>query len=347
MKKLASLTKAHKLYRIGGDTFQEVQQLDAIRIINHSGGKSIDKIHRLIRPLKKKHYDILPQTIDGNAPKDFIRMYEYKKGKANPKPKWDKYIAKIGHKWYPLESITEYMLNCIGEVMGLNMAASQLRLVHGQIRFLSKYFLEEGDILVHGAQLYSACLLENDDRFVEEIERNKLSRSLLSFQITNEAVRFSFPDQHSSIMTALVELLAFDAIIGNNDRHFYNWAVITDLEGKKAPTFSPIYDTARGLFWNVPESTIEKKYYQGKGKNEKINTVALEAYIQSSRPKIGWEDWNEKKEINHFQLLELIYKYYPEYQNICKNLFNSLNLQNIQNLLGEKFKPFFQKNVIG
>lgn len=53
-------------------------------------------------------------------------------------------------------------------------------------------------------------------------------------------------------------MLVFDAIVGNNDRHFYNWGVIVDLKGMKPPRFSPVYDTARGLFWNQSEEWIEK-----------------------------------------------------------------------------------------
>jgi len=83
---------------------------------------------------------------------------------ATPKSKkrkyWSYYIAKVGQKWYPIESINEHLLNRIGEVLDLNMAKSYLRLADNQIRFLSKYFTKKDEELVHGANIFSAYLNE-------------------------------------------------------------------------------------------------------------------------------------------------------------------------------------------
>ncbi len=343
MNRLERLSNPNKFYGYVAGTFQELDiEQRAISIFKYSDGLPLIKIHQQVKPLKRKHYEILDTMPGGDAPKDFIRLYEYEKGKrrANKKQNWDKYIAKVGHKWYPLESITEYLLNRIGEVLGLNIAASQLRLIHNQIRFLSKYFLQEGDNLVHGAQIYSAYL-SGDKKFVDEIEASNLSRTLLSFQFTDEAVKFVFPTHHQTIMTELVRLLLFDAITGNNDRHFYNWAVITTITGEKEPRFSPIYDSARGLFWNKPEKVISHKFYEEKKGRKRIDELRLQKYIESSRPKIGWEGWDKTKEINHFELLRLIYGKYPQYQNTCEELLKPLYLWRINQLLTEEFKQFY------
>lgn len=88
--------------------------------------------------------------MSGDAPKEFVRVYHYEKGqcwrKSNPK-NWPEYIAKTGHKWYPNESITEFLMNRLGEVFGLEMAKSKLLSINGQVRFLSKYFLTIKQIL--------------------------------------------------------------------------------------------------------------------------------------------------------------------------------------------------------
>ena len=53
-------------------------------------------------------------SVDGDAPKIFIGVYDYRllsgKHKAN-RNNWIRYIAKTGHKWYPIESVTELLLN--------------------------------------------------------------------------------------------------------------------------------------------------------------------------------------------------------------------------------------------
>jgi hypothetical protein len=65
------------------------------------------------------------RAVSGDAPKDFLRIYEFGRGrKANPRT-WPAHIAKVGHKCYPIESITEHLLTRVGEALGMEM----LRLV--------------------------------------------------------------------------------------------------------------------------------------------------------------------------------------------------------------------------
>ncbi|HYX07375.1 MAG TPA: hypothetical protein VE912_11635 [Bacteroidales bacterium] len=97
-------------------------------------------------------------------------------------------------------------------------------------------------------------------------------------------------------MMDYIKLLVFDALIGNNDRHFYNWAIIRDVRGKSQPVFSPIYDTARGLFWNDHEDKL-KWIYDSKSRLETF----IKKYAEGSSPKIGWDGLNH---INHFDLVE-------------------------------------------
>lgn len=311
-------------------------------IINYSGGIEIPIIHGAIAPLRTGYYRILKDDLGGDAPKDFIAVYEYGHGKKSKPRNWNRHIAKVGHKWYPLESISEHLLNQIGEVLGLNMAKSQLRVINGQLRFLSKYFLDrDEENLIHGAQIYSACLQETDDRFVQEVENENLARDLFTFQFTDESIKNMFPEQYQVIMNDLVKLLVFDAIIGNNDRHIYNWAIITHIEEKKPSRFSPIYDSARGLFWNIPESAVRKKFYENKGEIYHIKKAKLASYMNSSRPKIGWEGWNEENEINHFDLVKLINRDYPIYQDICRSLIKKVHLTSIYELLDREFITFY------
>ncbi|PSR12037.1 MAG: hypothetical protein DA408_07685 [Bacteroidetes bacterium] len=307
-------------------------------IKNYSGGIALNKIHGCVKCLRKRHYQVLTNVVGGDAPKDFIKIWEYERNKRTRKKVCRKYIAKVGHKWYPLEGISEYLLNQIGEELGLEMANSMLRIGHGQLRFLSEYFLKPEENLMHGAQIYSAYLNETDIHFVEEIERQNWARSLLTFQVTKNAIAFLFPLESPQIMESLVKMLLLDAITGNNDRHFYNWGVITHIEGSTPPRFSPIYDSARGLFWNTNEKTLESKYFIKKKAGIEINRVYLDKYINLSRPKIGWDGLEE---INHFQLICNICQTFPEYRNICTEYLNPIYLQNVIDVLDKKFTTFY------
>ncbi|MDD2385514.1 MAG: HipA domain-containing protein [Bacteroidales bacterium] len=187
----------------------------------------------------------------GDAPKDFLGVYEYGYVPKSKCKKWSKYIAKHGHKYYPMESITEFLIYKIGKTLGYNVANAKLALVGGQIRFLSKYFITNicTQVLEHGADLY-AGYLNNARQFVDDVEFKKLSHNFFTVQFTESVFKHFYPINYSSLMSEFLDMLVFDAIVGNNDRHFYNWGILKNIKNHVAPIFAPIYDTARGLFWN-------------------------------------------------------------------------------------------------
>jgi hypothetical protein len=285
-----------------------------------------------IPALRKGYFFKENANVGGDAPKSFIKVYEYGKSiKGKPKT-WIGYIAKVGHKWYPMESITEYLLNRIGEVIGLNIAKPKLVFAGEQIRFLSQYFLDlsKNEQLIHGAQIYSRYL--EDEEFVamaNEHKRKEISRELFNFQFTEEAIKATFPKEHEKILNEFVKMLVFDAIVGNNDRHFYNWGIITDLFQTTEPRFSPIYDTARGLFWNESEEKIKEYLGDPKQLQSKLNK-----YVKNAKPRISWEGHPNQ---NHFELIEKIFQNDHRYCNLCKKLVHNNTKRVILRLIDEEF----------
>jgi hypothetical protein len=226
-------------------------------------------------------------------------VYEYKTGrKSNPRS-WPLYIAKTGHKWYPIESITEFLLNQLGCIMKLKMADSRLVYAGNQLRFLSKYFLKsKSQELVHGAEIFVGYL-EDEDK-VQQIEQQGKAREVFTMALVYKSMEKFCGEYTDAIYAEFVKMLIFDALIGNNDRHFYNWGIIRSTDLLEKPYFSPIYDTARGLFWNNPEKKIIAL------RNNPHNlSVSLEKYAKNSRPKTGIDG---NPNVNHFQLVEYIYQ---------------------------------------
>ena len=253
-----------------------------------------------VRVIKKRDYFIQEVTLTGDAPKRFISIYDNNQPhnwRRKNKQHWTQYIAKTGHKWYPNESITEYLLNQLGMIFGLEMAESGLAIINNQLRFLSKYFLSpQKEELVHGAEIFAGYL--QDMSIVEQIEKENLAQDMFTLQFVEKAIVKIFPKQAEMILHELVKLLIYDAFVGNNDRHYYNWAVIRPFGTKFEPRFSPVYDTARGLLWNMSDSNLENKV-RAQGKD-----AFIRKYCNQSRPKLGWEG---EHQLNHFRLLELIY----------------------------------------
>lgn len=298
------------------------------QIFDYSGG--IRNLDGLVPYLRNGQVIVEKDlNMSGDAPKLFIREYQYGEAlKRNPK-KWPAYIAKVGHKWYPNESITEQLFTDLGKLYGVKIADSKLVLASGQLRFLSRYFLKEDERLMHGAEIYAAYL-HNDIKFVEEIENNKMSSDFFTVDFTLKALKHSFPDYHEKLFCKLLEMLTFDAITGNNDRHFYNWGIVTDVHNIEKPKFAPIYDTARGLFWNYTEDKISRIT-----EHQNMIDIQIENYGKKSKPKIGIETRNN---LNHFECIEEIYSRFSSYSNCMTKVIHAAVQANEKELIDKEFR---------
>lgn len=293
--------------------------------------------------IKQRNYYVDDSvSVDGDAPKKFIGVYDYDllghRRRSNHN-NWIHYIAKTGQKWYPIESITELLMNRLGIIFGLIMAESRIAMIGGQLRFLSRFFLQSPyEELVHGADIIAGYLNETTS-YVEEVDKQKMTRDLFTLQVVEEAVGSLFQDQKDAILHELIKLIIFDALVGNNDRHFFNWGVIRSVESSFQPYFSPVYDTARGLFWNYSEKKIRDIVEV----NKSVDSAIIK-YCKESRPKIGWEG---EKNPNHFKIFQDIYdnEFYITKDEVRSMLDNSI-LDRMIKEVNTNFKTLMSVNRI-
>jgi hypothetical protein len=297
------------------------EKIEVVDIINYSG--YIPSGLFQLEALKRGKYRVRDVAITGDAPKDFVQIYQYGMASRLNVSNWPKFIAKVGHKWYPTESITEHFLTRLGQRLGFRMADSKLVMGRGQLRFCSRYFLKSGYSLTHGAELFWGYL--GDRELVEGIEAANESRNFFSFQFVQDAILHRYPDNSFELLDDFVRMLIFDAIVGNNDRHFYNWGVLEHPEGKLPPKFSPIYDTARAFFWNTPEAKLEALYRSRQQYRRKIAD-----YIKSSRPKIGWDGCQN---LNHFELVAKLYECSEQWKSLVRDIKTHTFLREAESLL--------------
>src|SRR6267143_868054 len=262
-------------------------------------------------------------SVPGDAPKDFTTDREYRSGHRSIRERQTSYIAKVGSKFYPLESITEHLITRIGQAFGLNIADSKLRIIEGQVRFMSKYFLRRrSETLTHGAEIYEICL--GKDNYAQ-IAVAKSERDYFSFQMTVEAISSVFPDFGEQIAAGFVEMLAFDALIGHNDRHPYNWGVIVPIRNDKPPRFSPIYDSARALFWNVNENRVRQML---------SDKFQLDSYIAKCDPGVCWDG---DPDVGFFHLIPLIWEEFKNYRPNVEKVLSSVSLAKSFDILDKEF----------
>jgi len=123
--------------------------------------------------------------------------------------------------------------------------------------------------------------------------------------------------------------VGFDAVVGNNDRHFFNWGVITQISDSRPPRFSPIYDTARALFWNTDERGLERF-----GQKSDFECF-LRKYVEQCFSKTGWDGLDSP---NHFALVRQIVEERPRFRDPLAGL-NRKDLPNrVEQLLTEEFE---------
>lgn len=275
-----------------------------------------------MRRLRPGRYWVTNQEILGDAPKSFIRVWEQGYSMSEPGA-WPAYIAKVGHKWYPAESVTEQLMTRIGNCLNMQMADSRLMCTGNQLRFCSRYFLSKGDVLVHGAQIVDSYL--RHDGFVEEVRKEQLEQKMLTFETVCLAVNAQFPQAAEKILIQFVRMLGFDALVGNKDRHMWNWGVIGHVTGLQPPRFSPIYDTARGLFWNTSEV----------GLTSFDRPERLAKYVEASAPLIGCDG---KEEVNHFDLVRIMARCKPEYGAALRALGCSVSFKKVAEVIDTDFR---------
>lgn len=211
----------------------------------------------------------------------------------------------------------------LGEILGLRMASSRLLVCDGQIRFLSRYFLRREESLVHGAEILGGYLA--DDKFVAAVGEEKLEQDVFTFAVFCEALRARFPANAEEILLDFVRMIGFDAIVGNQDRHLLNWGVIVHPTGIRAPRFSPVFDTARGLFWNELEAQLARF----------DSDQTLRGYVEKAQPLIGWEG---HAQVNHFSLVAHMANHDPRFGATLSTLCPSGILGKIDELIETEFR---------
>lgn len=269
-------------------------------------------------------------SIAGDAPKDFITDSEYRPGHRNRTQRSESYIAKVGSKFYPNESITEQLITEIGKIYRVKIADSKLRIVDRQVRFMSQYFLNRRiEQLTHGAEIYEFSLGKEN---YAEIAEKKTERDFFTFEMTCEALEGIFPEHAVKIIRGYVEMLTFDALIGHNDRHPYNWGVIVPLRKARAPKFSPVYDTARALFWNIPEPRVRQMLTDGQ---------QLEKYVDNCVAPIGCD---KEPNVDFFRLIGLIWEHFDNYRNSIEKFLSHNPLTLSCKLVDKEFGQLFSKD---
>lgn len=282
--------------------------------------------------------DLEEFPIVGTVPKNYLAY-------GNPAlPGTRGYFAKKGRlKNDARECVTEEIISKIGAMLPLEMAESKLvRITKSDVRFLSQNFVERGKHeLLHGIEL-AARYLGTDQSELEAVFDLKNREAEQNFYtIENMVTIFEdlYPMYCDALKSGFFKMIAFDAFIGAPDRHAMNWGVLVPMEAGSVPIrYSPIFDTARGLFREHSDGDLEEKQ-KTKGRSQ-----FLQDYAEKSRPIFGTRQGIRE---NHFSLVEWIIQ--NRLDEDCKSMctvIDSVDMSRIGTMLQRRFRRIITQERI-
>ena len=255
------------------------------------------------------------------------------------------YFAKRGRLTAAArECVTEEIISKVGAMLPLEMARSKLvRVSKNDVRFLSRNFVTHGrNELIHGTELVARYFETNpfEVRSAFQLNDRREEEQLYTIQNILTILEALYPDEFPPLKVGFFKMLAFDAFVGAPDRHAMNWGVVAPLEPKSGVVrFSPIYDTARGLFREHSDEDLRKK-----AKNQGRRQFVA-AYADRSRPVIST---GRAEQDNHFSVVRWVAENDPEtcMQTMGK-VFNAVDIAVIERMLQLNFRRIITQDRIG
>lgn len=216
------------------------------------------------------------------------------------------------------EHVSEHLAYKLGELLGVETAVVDIGTYNGRIGSMSYFVCEENEILREGIWFISAEFPKYNAETMRDEESNRyyciehLSSAITGF-LSNKV---------------WIEMMLFDFIIGNSDRHQSNWAILIKMEKQSIRIkWCPLYDNGSSLCCYVKEADIPA--FLG---NDKVRFNAL---VDSKSQSLIRIDGNKKKTPSHREVVEYLLKNYSVAKEIAKSFLGQLTKENIDTLLDE------------
>lgn len=219
------------------------------------------------------------------------------------------------------EHVSEHLAHQIGKILGVSTARVDIGTRDGRIGCMSYLVCDSGETLAEGINFISGVFPEyNADTMYDEA--NKLYYCMDHIL---DAVPSMVPQK------IWIEMMLFDYLIGNKDRHQSNWALLLKLSVQKKITIQlsqcPLYDNGSSLCCYVNETQISK--YETK------DGRAFEALVDTKSRSLIRIDGRQKKIPRHREVVEHLLKTYPVSKVIAQSFVKRLSHETIEDLLNQ------------
>lgn len=145
-----------------------------------------------------------------------------------------------------------------------------------------------------------------------------------TFQLINRLLTKQFAKE--GFIRDMIEIIVFDSIIGNEDRHQENWSIIVTttkqankdniFRKRKAVTessyrFAPIYDSGSSMGRELTDEKVAIML---------ADNIRLDAYVRRGRSEIHWE--GERNKQKHLELIRKVSSF--GYKSIVSDIIGSI-----------------------
>jgi hypothetical protein len=264
-------------------------------------------------------------------------------------------------KFYKYEFYSEVIASFLGKMLDLDVLEYKIAVFEKRIGCLSKNMIDKDEELIEGGKYLKAF----DPTFIAEKENPK---SKYTYQLIQKAILSYF---EQTTIAKIHDVIIFDSIIGNSDRHQENWGFIAkhNFVSKAFSKTEAIYenpsdyDAEINIFETVLKFFRKKSINLNDIKSEKLNLIRdirfspiydsgcclgremdeekiqrilhseemFHAYVNRGKSEIHWES----QKINHFQLLKSLINEDHNLKTKIKNLIDKINIEKLKKFVDE------------
>lgn len=191
----------------------------------------------------------------------------------------------------------------IAKYLNINCAEVDIGKYEEEIGSMSYILTSENEELIEGIQfINNKYPFYNPDKFIDVKTSKPYSISMILNSIRGI--------DDKSFNRNFLEVVVFDCLIGNSDRHSSNWGFIVNVKTNEV-RFSPLYDNGSSLTCYVNEKDIDNILRDGNRFESIVN--------RKSQSIIRWDNY---KKPTHLELFEKITLNYPnEIEEVMGKIF--------------------------
>ncbi|MCD7744322.1 MAG: protein kinase [Lachnospiraceae bacterium] len=234
--------------------------------------------------------------------------------------KYPKIDPATGHE--TTEHISEHIAAQLGTILGVETAKVDIGIRNGRIGSMSYLARRQSETLTEGIGFINRKFPQyNEDSMIDE-ETGKYYCVDMIIETTKDLLS---PQKW-------IEMLIFDALIGNSDRHQNNWGILEEYSGSYEASTKlrrcPLYDNGSSLCCYVNDAYLDKLFGNDPG--------PFKALVDSKSRTVVRINCNEKKQPTHKDMVYYLLGRYPdETHKILERIGEALTDEKIDLLMDQ------------